>query len=76
MVGQMFRNRGVNRATKPANTETGKMITDNDLVNAIAGIVAEFHDGDIGLSIAARDIRKAVALFNEQPTEECTEERA
>jgi hypothetical protein len=52
------------------------MITDNDLVNAVAGIVAEFHDGKIGLSIAARDIRKAVALFNEQPTEECTEERA
>lgn len=52
------------------------MITDNDLVNAIAGIVAEFHSGKIGLSIAARDMRKAVALFNEQSTEECTEERA
>lgn len=66
----------VNRAIKPANTETDKMITDNDLVNAIAGIVAEFHSGKIGLSIAARDMRKAVALFNEQSTEECTEERA
>lgn len=52
------------------------MMTDNDLVGCVVGIIDEFHDGTISLSIAARDIRKAVSKFNEQPSEQCTEEPA
>lgn len=52
------------------------MITDNDLMAAICGIVDEFNDGKISLSIAARDVRKAVFLFNSQETEIVNEEPA
>ena len=46
------------------------MISDNDLFAAIASAVREVEQGDISIAIATRDIRKAVALFNAQETEQ------
>ncbi len=52
------------------------MITDNELFAAIAGAVSEVENGHICISIAVRDIRRAVAFFNEQETEIVSEVHA
>jgi hypothetical protein len=49
------------------------MISDNDLFSAIAAAVREVQTGEISVSIAIRDIRKAVREFDSQPTEHVQE---
>ena len=52
------------------------MITDSELLAAVAGILRETNRGDISVNIAARDIRAAVAKFNAQESETVSEQPA
>jgi hypothetical protein len=51
------------------------MITDNELFAAISSAIQEVECGEISVSIAVRDIRKAVREFDAQPTEQLPESK-
>lgn len=49
------------------------MITDYEMAAAIESAAKEYARGDISAAILIRDIRAAIRIFDQQPTEYVTE---